>query len=50
MQIKVWYNATLTGNSTSLTGDVFGRDVVAIARGLDEAISTCFLLTVLTVN
>lgn len=39
IRYQVWYNASQTVNITSLTGDVFGRTVLSLTRGLDEAIS-----------
>ncbi|KAL2915617.1 hypothetical protein HK105_204802 [Polyrhizophydium stewartii] len=36
IQYQVWFNATNTANSS----DIFGRDALAIVRGIDEAIIT----------
>ena len=45
IRYQIWHNTSLTLNSTSLTADLFNRDVIAITRGIDEAISTLFLNT-----
>ncbi|KAJ3333018.1 ATP-binding cassette sub- A member 1 [Blyttiomyces sp. JEL0837] len=36
VRYQVWYNATLTANSS----DIFGRELISVVRGLDEAILT----------
>ncbi|KAJ3314632.1 ATP-binding cassette sub- A member 1 [Blyttiomyces sp. JEL0837] len=36
VRYQVWYNATLTANAS----DIFGRELVSVIRGLDEAIIT----------
>lgn len=38
IRYQLWYNATSTLNSSSGTGDVFGREVLSFTRGIDEAI------------
>lgn len=38
IQYQVWYNASATNNVTATTTDIFGRDVLAMTRGMDEAI------------